>query len=475
MKRTKTSSLGKKNDKNNDSLRNFQYEVFFRPFEFLFTLALLLASTQKRRKTYSFLFQLRIMSAHYTAVEYKEPVVTGTPLEDAPEPNYVSRQLSSIFPVGGFLGTIFSISATVIGAGLLSFPSSFKDVGMFMAIFYLTLVAAASIYTMRLLAILAERTGIYSLEALSTLYLNTAASIVLGIIRIIFCFGACVAYVISVGDLLRTIIDNSSNAPEFLRTNWGEKMLQTLFWLLFMLSVVIPRQINTLRYISAAGVGFIVLFVVVIVIHACMNGLQEHPRPEVQIVGTGNNALNGVGVFIFSFVNQFNCLEMYQEMNPRTKSVRNYTICCVITGTFFFVTHAGLSVSKLDFFLFLIISILDNRLHCMRRMEERRDAKRTIANVSQPRVANRRTPLVVWVLEKTKISSHNEKINEKQNQKQTKKNDAPLTTAAQGMRVLLCLWKLRSLLFRMLVMHLLIGWASFRVSTNCCSSYVCRL
>eukprot|EP00796_Vickermania_ingenoplastis_P003668 gene3668-2598_t len=240
---------------------------------------------------------------------------------------------SNIFPVGGFLGTIFSIAATVIGAGLLSLPSSFKDVGMLMSIMYLILVSLESVYTMRLLAILAERTGIYSLEGLSALYLNTAASIVLGIIRIIFCFGACVAYVISVGNLMQTIIENSSNAPEFLRTDWGEKMLQTIFWLLFMLSVVIPRQINTLRYISAAGVGFIVLFVVVIVIHACMNGLQEHPRPEVQIVGTGNNALNGVGVFIFSFVNQFNCLEVYQEMNPRTKSVRNYTICAIITPT----------------------------------------------------------------------------------------------------------------------------------------------
>eukprot|EP00796_Vickermania_ingenoplastis_P003665 gene3665-2595_t len=264
------------------------------------------------------------------------------------------RWITSLFPVGGYLGTIFSVAATVIGAGLLSLPSSFKDVGMFMAVLYLVLVSLETIYTMRLLAILAERTGIYSLEGLSELYLNAAAGIMLGIIRIIFCFGACVAYVISVGNLMQTIIENSSNAPEFLRTNWGEKMLQTLFWLLFMLSVVIPRQINTLRYISAAGVGFIVLFVVVIVIHACMNGLQEHPRPEVQIVGTGNNALNGVGVFIFSFLNQFNCLEVYQEMNPRTKSVRNYTICSVIMRQ----PHIPICVSR------MLQYVLWNILNC---------------------------------------------------------------------------------------------------------------
>lgn len=258
--------------------------------------------------------------------------VTDTTQEEQTDSS-VCGFFGSLFPVGGFLGTIFSICATVIGAGLLSLPSSFLDVGILMSSIYLVLVSAVNIYTMRMLAVLADKTGFYSIEELSILYLNTFASILLGVLRIIFCFGACVAYVISVEDLMTTILTNANNVPDFLLTTAGARVLTACFWALFMLTAVIPRQINTLRYVSAAGVGFIVLFVIVIVIHSAQNGLQQNPRPEVVLVQQGNSAMNGIGVFVFAFTNQFNSLDVFREMNRTTKSVKNYTLCTLISIT----------------------------------------------------------------------------------------------------------------------------------------------
>lgn len=240
-------------------------------------------------------------------------------------------KLLSLFPPGGLLSTNFNICATVIGAGILSLPSSFNDAGILMSVAYLILVSLETIYTMRLLALLARKTDLYSMEELSDLFLHRIAGLALGVLRIIFCFGACVAYVISVGDVFQAFIDDSSNPPDFLDSDVGIKVLQSIFWVLFFLPVVIPREISSLRYVSAVGIFFMLMLIVVMVIHACQNGLQEDPKPETSLFATGNDALGAVGVFIFSFTNQFNAMDIYNEMSPKHKNITTYTLCAIVS------------------------------------------------------------------------------------------------------------------------------------------------
>lgn len=262
----------------------------------------------------------------------------------------LSRLVATVFPAGGFTATIFSTAASVIGAGLFGLPTSFLQSGMVMGCVYLVLVTLGNIYTMCLLAKLSDRTGCFSMEELSNLYLNKPARILLGVLRFLFCFGCCVAYVISVGDILSSILKYSHGVPAFLLTNWGLKVLQVAFWCAILFPVVVPHQINSLRYISAVGVVFILFLVGVIIAHAAQHGLAEHPRKEIIEFGTGNIALCGIGNFIFSFTCQFNCMEIYREMNPKTKSLKNYTICaCVSIFLCCFVYLLGGIFGYLDF------------------------------------------------------------------------------------------------------------------------------
>lgn len=239
--------------------------------------------------------------------------------------------IARVFPPGGFTATIFSTTASVIGAGLFGLPTSFLQSGMFMGCAYLVLVTLGNIYTMCLLAKLSDRTGYFSMEDLCNLYLNKPSRIILGILRFLFCFGCCVAYIISVGDILASILKFSANVPAFLTTSWGLKVLQVAYWGAILFPVVIPNQINSLRYVSTIGVVFILFLVGVIIAHAIQHGLRESPHPEIVLFGTGNTALSGIGNFIFSFTCQFNCMEIYREMNKETKSIRNYTICAFVS------------------------------------------------------------------------------------------------------------------------------------------------
>lgn len=252
----------------------------------------------------------------------------------------IGNLLQIIIPYGGMLSSGFNMASTSIGAGILGLPAAFHSVGIIMATVYLLLITAETAYSMRLLVQVSEKTGLRSFEEMAKHLLHPRADIVVAILRILHSLGGCVAYVVTIGDLLKPILDASDSTPEFLLTSKGQKLLQAAFWLVFMFPLVFPRQINSIRYVSAFGVLFILYFVFVVIIHSAMNGISANPSPKVRLVNTGNTAIEGLGVFVFSFMCQINCVEVALEMRPR--NLRRFTLCaCVsmtICGVLYYVT-----------------------------------------------------------------------------------------------------------------------------------------
>lgn len=243
----------------------------------------------------------------------------------------IRSMLRVMIPYGGMLASGFSMASTSIGAGILGLPAAFNSVGILMATVYLILITAETAYSMRLIVQASEKTGLRSFEELARHLLHPRADIVVAIMRALHTFGGSVAYVVTIGDLLEPILSAIDTTPDFLREKTGRKLLSTGFWLVFMFPLVLPRQVNSLRYISAFGILFIIFFSLVVIVHSGMNGLIADPRPETKLVQTGNTAVLGIGVFIFSFMCQINVLEIYYEMRPR--SLRRFTICASVSMT----------------------------------------------------------------------------------------------------------------------------------------------
>lgn len=240
--------------------------------------------------------------------------------------------VSRLIPAGSMQATIFSISSTCIGAGIVGVPSAFNSVGILMAAFYLLAVSAETAYSMHLLALVAERTGFRTFEEMMGGLVHPHGVYFVGVIRSVFCFGACVAYVVTIGDLVTPLLESVEGCPPFLLSYWGIRLLQIGLWAVFFFPLMLPREINSVRYISTAGVGFVLFFCVCIIIHSCTVGLHRDPRPSIALVKTGNDALSGLGIFIFSFTCQVNCVEIYFEMKLRTP--RRFTIGSSIAMVF---------------------------------------------------------------------------------------------------------------------------------------------
>ncbi|CAJ1991241.1 amino acid transporter / AAT25.1 [Leishmania donovani] len=243
----------------------------------------------------------------------------------------IGRLLQVMIPYGGMLSSSFSMASTTIGAGILGLPAAFHSVGIIMATVYLVLITAETVYSMRLLVQVSEKTGLRSFEEMAKQLLHPRANIFVAIIRALHIFGGSVAYVVTIGDLLKPILSSSASTPPFLLTSIGLKLLTTGFWLVFMFPLVLLRRINSLRYVSAFGILFVLYLALVVITHSAMNGMRARPRPTTRLISTGNMAIEGLGVFIFSYMCQINCLEVALEMRPR--SLGRFTICAAVSMT----------------------------------------------------------------------------------------------------------------------------------------------
>ncbi|CCW65408.1 unnamed protein product [Phytomonas sp. EM1] len=247
--------------------------------------------------------------------------------------------LSTIVPSGGMISTIFSVAATSVGSGIMGLPAAFNSTGIIIAIVYLIVITAETVYSMRLLAQTAEKNKLRSYEELSVL-LHPKAYIVVSILRVLNTLSGSIAFVVTLGDLLKPILESIDGTPPFLLKTTGRKLLQVGFWLVFMFPFAFSRKFNTLRYASIFGISFMFYLIIVVIVHYFMNGFKADPPVHTNLTNTGNAALDGMGVFIFVYMCQINCLEIYFEMTKR--SIRRFTLCISISlifcGLLYFAT-----------------------------------------------------------------------------------------------------------------------------------------
>ncbi|KPA73954.1 putative amino acid transporter aATP11 [Leptomonas pyrrhocoris] len=230
------------------------------------------------------------------------------------EVNVFQRYFGYVVPYGGLLSSGINLASSCIGAGIIALPSAFNASGIIMALIYMVVIAYLTIYSYVLLAIVAKKTGLRNYEQIVRTLMGPGADYFLAFCLWFMSFGAEVSYAISLKDVLTAFLENSPSAPHFLRTLPGERVMTFVLWLVFMLPLCLPKEINTLRYFSSIAIAFVVYFAITMVIHSGMNGLQEKPRPEIIYFNTGNTAIVGLSTFLFAFISQLNAMEVAGEM-----------------------------------------------------------------------------------------------------------------------------------------------------------------
>ncbi|CAC9499969.1 amino_acid_transporter_-_putative [Leishmania infantum] len=259
--------------------------------------------------------------------------------------SWLTTLLSKAVPHGGTLSNAYNLGAVTLGSGVIALPSTFQATGVATSVIVLIAITMSTVYSVYIMMQAADKTGrrLYSYEALARGLLGRGWDYLAAFHLWVFCFGSCVSYVISTGDLLSRATDDPS-VNSFVRSVWGNRVLVIIIWSCVMLPLSIPKEINSLRYFSVVGVSCMMNFVAVIVIHSAMNGFKNgRPIHQPHMFKTGNNAIVGFSSILFAFLAQTNVFEVARETpNPTPGRISkdlaiSQVVCCalyVLAGVF---------------------------------------------------------------------------------------------------------------------------------------------
>ncbi|KAK7195305.1 amino acid transporter [Novymonas esmeraldas] len=252
--------------------------------------------------------------------------------------NKFTEVLNRLVPHGGTLSNSYNLAAVTLGSGVIALPSAFQATGVVTSILVLIAITLSTVYSVYIMMQAADKTGrrLYSYEALARGLLGRGWDYLAAFNMWMFCFGSCVSYVISTGDLLSRATDDPS-VNSFVRSTWGNRVLVIIVWVCVMLPLSIPKEINSLRYFSIVGVSCMMYFVIVIIIHSAMNGFENGRAIHTpKMFKTGNNAIVGFSNFLFAFLAQTNVFEVARETPDPTPAriskdmAVSQVICCVL-------------------------------------------------------------------------------------------------------------------------------------------------
>lgn len=277
--------------------------------------------------------------------------VLATPHSHSTVWDATARCFRSVIPYGGLLSNCFTICSVTLGGAIIAMPHSFATSGMAMAVIYLVVVAVMTIYTMTLIGIVMEKTGGRTFEELGTILFGPRGGFFVGFTLWLAAVGTAVAYIGALRTLVRPILQRVAAEKSFWVTPAGDQLTTALLWLFLLIPVVVPKRVNSLRYVSGAAVLMVAYFVCTIVAHSCANGASLGMRDDMVYFTTGNKAIYGLSIFVFAYLSQAVAPPVYWESRPRPSvkaltyaSVLAVTLCTafyILAGVFGYLDFAG--------------------------------------------------------------------------------------------------------------------------------------
>jgi amino acid permease len=235
-------------------------------------------------------------------------------------------------------GTVFSMCSATLGAGALSLPYAFEQVGALGGVCLLLLTAAASHYSVVLLTSAIVHTGSRSYEDLSVHLFGKTLGVLVELNIVAFCYGTAISYTVALGDLLHPLTED-----------WlSRQAVMALFWGLLMLPLSLVERISALQCASFVGVASIFYLVLTVLVHSI--GCIEHSAAmqDTLVEGLaaalgggagmeawtwGAQSFNALAIMMFAFTCQVNVPALYAELDEpsparmRIVASRTMAIC----------------------------------------------------------------------------------------------------------------------------------------------------
>ncbi|KAL7175737.1 hypothetical protein ACSBR2_029345 [Camellia fascicularis] len=256
------------------------------------------------------------------------------------------------FGGASFSGSVFNLSTTIVGAGIMALPATLKQLGMVPGLIVIVLGAMLTEASIDMILRFSRASKAFSYSGLVGDAFGGAGRNLLQACIVINNLGTLVVYMIIIGDVMSGTwsdgIHYSGVMEEWFGQQWWDKrsVLLLLTTILVFAPLISFKRLDSLRYTSALSVGLAVVFVVItagVAIVKLRNGSIEMPRllPELVDQASFWKLFTTVPILVTAYICHHNIHPIENELQDpsQMKSIvrTSITLCLsVYLATSFF-------------------------------------------------------------------------------------------------------------------------------------------
>ncbi|OHT02031.1 Transmembrane amino acid transporter protein [Tritrichomonas foetus] len=168
-----------------------------------------------------------------------------------------SEKNSETYEEVGYWGNLLNLLNCMLGAGILSVPSTFNDSGIIVSLVIMIIVVLITHYATVITLILQGKTKASGIDELTEIYLGKVGSFLLSVMVIIFNVGACLAYLVLGVDF---IVSWFSFAGIDVSSSLYRAIITFVYGLCIPILLSVPKSLRFLSYLSSITDFFIVFY-----------------------------------------------------------------------------------------------------------------------------------------------------------------------------------------------------------------------
>ncbi|CAK9152814.1 unnamed protein product [Ilex paraguariensis] len=227
------------------------------------------------------------------------------------------RRIEGEINGASFVGAVFNLSTTIIGAGIMALPAAMKVLGLGLGMAMIIFIAVLTEASVGLLLRFSRVSGSVSYGGVMHEAFGNGGRRLLQVSVVINSIGILIVYMIIIGDVLSGSSSSGIHHAGLLEEWFGEHWWNGRAFVLVVttLGVFAPlasfKRIDSLRFTSALAVALAIVFLVItagITIVKLVNGSIEVPRllPDVSDINSVWKLFTVVPVLVTAYVCHFN-------------------------------------------------------------------------------------------------------------------------------------------------------------------------
>ncbi|KAF4683200.1 Solute carrier 38 member [Perkinsus olseni] len=280
---------------------------------------------------------------------------SNPPVESKPSSESAFRRIfrsGHIIAPDGRFSAVFNLAAATLGAGALAVPISILNAGILGGLLLLFGMGTLSLLSIAMITQACHATGKPTYEELLDHLFGKRVGYVFDLVMVLFCFGTCVTYMITLFDILSPVLIHiiGSDPDNWFLALWVHRIPFTaILAVVVLLPLSLREHISEIRYVTFLGVlGVCFLSLTSVYVLGRYGVSDEVPSNMVSPVNGWTSMMAAINTYTFAYCNQPNVPEIYIQVRDPTPR----RFLPVVAWTIFICFSVYATIGVMCFFAF---------------------------------------------------------------------------------------------------------------------------